>query len=128
MKCLDSSFLVDILRGLEETKRIYTKIKGERLVVPAVVAFELYRGLSWSRNVNVEEALIEKELSQVDVVPFTIDGARIAGLVSRQIHQRGSPISPVDAMVAATAMTAGCELVTRDKGFKDVKGLKLILY
>lgn len=128
VKCLDTNFLIDILRGSTEARKAYEGFAGEKIIVPSIAAFELYSGLVFSSNPDKELAAIEKELSILTITSFSKSEAFIGGQIVYQMKRKGTQISAMDAMIAATAITNGCELVTRDKNLAKVHGLRVINY
>ena len=128
VKCLDTNFLIDVLQGRPDAKKVYESFVGEKIIVPSIAAFELYSGLVYSSNPTKELAGIETELSLLTMASFTKNEALTGGQIVYQMKKKGTPISAMDAMIAATAITNNCGLVTRDKNFKNIHGLQVVNY
>ena len=130
MKCLDTDFLVAILRGKETAERKMVEMDREgRHSTTAINAFELFYGAykSNQRLTNVEKtkALLER----VDVLPFELDSSERAGEILAELSARGDSIDFRDAMIAGIARANGLSLVTRNKEhFARVKELKVELW
>lgn len=130
MKCLDTDFLVAILRGKEDAERKMSEMDREgRHSTTAINTFELFYGAckSAQRLINVErtKALLER----VDILPLELDSSERAGEILADLTARGDSIDFRDAMIAGIAKANGLTLVTRNKEhFARVKELKVELW
>lgn len=127
MKCLDTDFLVGVLRGRIEAEHKMTELDAQgRCGTTSVNAFELFYGAhrSSEERRNVEET--KKLLERLNVFPFDTEASEEAGENLANLAKRGEAIDYRDAMVASIAKINGLTLVTRNKGhFSRVKGLAL---
>jgi tRNA(fMet)-specific endonuclease VapC len=130
VKCLDTDFLVAILRGIEMAERKMVELDREgRHSTTTVNAFELFYGAykSNQRLTNVEKT--KALLDRVDVLPFELDSSERAGEILADLSARGDSIDFRDAMIAGIARTNGLSLVTRNKDhFARVKELKIEIW
>jgi len=130
VKCLDTDFLVAILRGKEDAERKMSEMDREgRHSTTAINTFELFYGAckSAQRLINVErtKALLER----VDILPLELDSSERAGEILADLTARGDSIDFRDAMIAGIAKANGLTLVTRNKEhFARVKELKVELW
>jgi tRNA(fMet)-specific endonuclease VapC len=61
------------------------------------------------------------------VLPFDEAAARAAATVRRTLEQAGSPIGPLDTLIAGTAIAHSVVLVTHNaREFSRVRGLKMV--
>jgi predicted nucleic acid-binding protein len=127
VKCLDTDFLVAILRGKETAERKMVELDREgRHNTTAINAFELFYGAykSNQRLTNVEKT--KAILERVDVLPFELDSSERAGAILAELSARGDSIDFRDAMIAGIAKANGLSLVTRNKEhFARVKELEI---
>jgi predicted nucleic acid-binding protein len=130
VKCLDTDFLVAILRGKEIAERKMVAMDREgRHSTTAINAFELFYGACKSNqrltNVEKTKALLER----IDVLPFELDSSERAGEILAELSARGDSIDFRDAIIAGIARANGLTLVTRNKEhFARVKELKIELW
>lgn len=128
---LDTSFVVDVIRGHEKAGRLFRILEQESAVlgVSAATAYELFTGVARSETPGSEERKVEQFIESLALLPFELPTARIAGLLASQLTKRGSALGVVDLFIAATALEHGEPLVTRDrKDYERVPGLKLLSY
>lgn len=65
-------------------------------------------------------------LEAVTVLPFARAEAQTAARVRAELERRGTPIGPLDLLIAGTALAHGATLVTRNTAeFSRVPGLAL---
>ncbi len=137
MKCLDTTFLVDLVQDPRRIQDIVTRL-GESSEVLSTTAINLYEALVGAYTVKDRrkgakiEDKIEKAVARMEVLPLREDdareGARIAGRLRRQGIQVG-----VDVLVASIAIGHGCEgVVTRNvdhfKAIERLTGLEVLPY
>lgn len=125
--CLETTFLVDFLRGRERAIKMYEKIRGHRLETTSITAWEILRG---PKVVGREEEykIAVRLLERLRVLPFTMNSARIAADIEAELRKKGREINLVDLLIAAVAIENGSRLVTRDEGYERINGLKVELY
>jgi predicted nucleic acid-binding protein len=62
------------------------------------------------------------------VVPFDVQVARVHAEIWAQLASRGDVVGERDLMIAATAISIGYSLATRDRGLSKVPGLSIELW
>lgn len=119
---LDTSVLIDHLREYKPATDFLETVfnSGVLVTISAVTEMELYAGKS-VENSSIEEAVL-KFLKLFKVVPVTSNIARQAGRLLR--HHRHQGLTPIDAIIASTAVEYNANLITRNiKHFRMVKGI-----
>lgn len=97
-------------------------IHSDRVVLSAVVLFELYAGAHDSRRRR--EQLEELDSLALPLLPFDATDARAAGEIKADLKRKGRPIGPYDILIAGQARARGLTVVTRNVGeFRRVEGL-----
>jgi len=121
MVCLDTTFLIDLLReghaGSEGAARrkLGTMVKeGERVCTTMVNVAELFAGLAIARDPHDEERILAKLLGTLEILPFDLDAARKYGLLYGQLRVSGGMVGGLDLMIAAIATSRGERLLTRN--------------
>lgn len=128
MRCFDSTFLVDYLRGEETAISKIRELKeaSERLSTPSVAAAELLVGAHYRGGRELARTL--EFLEQLDILPFDLTEAAEAGRLGAESMRRGAPLGGNDLLVAATARSHQGILVSRDAVFAMVPGLAVEPY
>ncbi|HIJ97600.1 TPA: PIN domain-containing protein [archaeon] len=122
----DTSFVIDVMAG--ETKAV-EKLKeviknGEPEIVTAPTIFELFSGLAQSSKPELERKKILSALSRMTVWHLEAEAAERGGEVDGLLIKSGNQIDPIDSMIAGIAFSKGEKILTRDKHFSKVAGLK----
>lgn len=109
---VDSSVLVAHLRGASKSNDF---LEGEQrrgaIVVPAFVAWELWKGASTIR----EKAGAHELLGSVD--PFSAPMAQIAGDMHTRLATVGRTPPAFDLLIASHALFHGLPLATEDRDY-----------
>jgi tRNA(fMet)-specific endonuclease VapC len=98
---------------------------GAKIVVPAIVSFELWYGVAKSARPALNAQLLETFLSgPVVELSFNDEDARVAGSIRAGLEASGKPIGAYDLLIAGQALAGQFTLVTANVSeFSRVKGL-----
>ena len=131
MVCLDTSFLVDLLRGKEDVRTMLDILqeRAEEMSVATPSIMELSKGASLGNNPLEEKEKIQRLFSSLLVLNFDRECAVKAGEIEADLRKKGQMIEIEDIMIAAIALQHGESLVTRNiKHFEKIEGLKIERY
>jgi tRNA(fMet)-specific endonuclease VapC len=124
---LDTSTLIEIERGTLDLEKAAGEA-NEPVGMAAITACELLRGVAklpaGVRRARSERWL-EALLSVVPVVDYDLDIARVHAALWAELSALGRSLGAHDLMIAATAISLGFELATRDAAFRAVPDLVL---
>ena len=132
MKILDSTLLIDLLRGDPGAVKKVAEIEdnGEVATTPINI-YEVVFGIYKSTG-NHEKRISEvrKLLTRMETYPFDDKSAEEAGRMLGELVRDGVTVNALDVFIAAIAMTNGCEsVVTRNKShFNMIPGLNVETY
>ena len=118
--CVDTDILIDYLRGLENARIFLLEAsKTTVLSISVISVVEIYSGAE-TKNLQ-KKKMIDLFLQNFRIIPVSIEVARFAGELRRDYRR---PFA--DMIVAATALTHGLELVTKNtKHFRAIQMLEL---
>jgi len=126
---IDSSVLIAAERGLLEIDEISVSLAKEDVALSAVTASELLHGLHRARTAaqrHRRQAFVEGLLAQLPVIPFDLTVARVHASLWAGLSGRGVAVGERDLMIAATAISKGYSIATRDeRSFPRIPGLKV---
>jgi tRNA(fMet)-specific endonuclease VapC len=126
MVCLDTSFLVALIRREEPAERKLEELlsRGERLSTTPITVCELFKGVYRSSRRLLEAERVKGLLGYLEVLSFSVDAYERYGKLVAAEPLHGSPIGDMDAMIAAIALTHSESVLTMNlRHFERVPGL-----
>jgi tRNA(fMet)-specific endonuclease VapC len=128
MFCLDANAVIAAItkRSPAVDSRLQAELqRGTRILIPAIVLFELRYGIANSARRAANERLLEVFLSaRIETPAFDAGDAAEAADIRAYLRRRGTPIGPYDILIAAQARRHGATLVTGNmREFARVPGL-----
>ena len=127
MTCLETDFLVDILRGNRLAIQLLEKLVkgGEPLAVTPVTATELFDG-AFRTGKQAEITKVDEIMSNLTLLEFDFPAARQAGELLAALSEKGQKIGDLDTLTAAIVLRHGHVLVTKNKKhFQKIHGLAI---
>jgi predicted nucleic acid-binding protein len=125
---LDTSFLIDLLRGEESVEEVTDISASSTFFVTPVSVMELYEGVCLAASAG-ERREVERLLDGLRELEFTNAAAKRAGEVNAELHEDGQPIDVEDVMIAAVALENDESVVTRNTDhFDRIEGLETVTY
>lgn len=101
------------------------RLEGDEFCTSIVVACEIRYGAAKKGSARLE-AIVDRMLSQIDVLPLDTESDRHYGELRWNLEQDGQPIGPNDLFIAAHARSLGLTLVTGNtREFSRVPGLRV---
>jgi tRNA(fMet)-specific endonuclease VapC len=129
--CLDTTFLIDHLRGLPDAVHKAGEMKetGSYLCTTPINAFELYIGAERSQRPRDFTAL-EGLLADIQILSFGKGEAQEAASIIADLMRKGKMIEMRDALIAGCMLKNGCiTIITRNVGdFSRIEKLEVIEY
>ncbi len=126
MKCLDSDFLIAVLRGDKDAVAEIVKLDEEgEFSTTAINAYEILFGAKKSAmKVGIEET--RKLLSKMPILQLDEKASEKASDMHAELSSRGQQIDLRDIFIAAIAVSNECKVVTRNiKDFSRIKGVTI---
>jgi tRNA(fMet)-specific endonuclease VapC len=121
---LDTNIITAWLKG---EANIADRIeKAATVYIPIVVLGELYYGATHSTRVYKNIAILKKLSNRYRLLVIDEATAVEYGKIKSALRKKGAPIPENDIWIAAIAFRHKLSLVTRDKHFNQVNGLKVI--
>lgn len=128
MKCLDSTFCIDLANGVDAARmkaEAFAEV-GERLAIPAPALTEFLVGAFHQGGRRLSEALAF--VSELEVLETTETISIAAAKLGGECSRRGQPVGSLDLLIAATANHHHAPLLSRDKDFARIPNLTLETY
>ncbi|VVB95615.1 tRNA(fMet)-specific endonuclease VapC [uncultured archaeon] len=131
MTCLDTDFIIDLLRRKSEAERKLEDLtaEGDKLTTTPLNASELYKG-AYNSSRPIEEAKkVRHLLDTLDILEFSSAASETFGKLSIELQRKGNDIGDFDLLIASIALTHGEPLLTKNaKHFSKVPGLAVESY
>ena len=84
------------------------------MCISSITYGELMHGVEKSQAVERNRAAITLFLSSISILPFDSDAAEKYGAVRADLERKGTPIGPMDMLIAGHARSRGLILVTNN--------------
>ncbi|MCC3565920.1 MULTISPECIES: type II toxin-antitoxin system VapC family toxin [unclassified Microcoleus] len=126
MYVLDTNTLIYYFKGQGQVAQNIANVSPQEIVISAIVIFELQVGIAKSNSPAKRTQQLQQFLSRVSVIAFDRDAAVAAAIIGAQLEQQGTPIGPIDVLIAGTAVALQGTLVTHNvKEFSRISGLAI---
>ena len=106
-------------------KRLQTKAVGD-VGISSITLAELRHGVAKSTRRDQNRAALDRFLLPLDIAAFDDLAADLYGTVRADLETAGTPIGPLDTLIAGHAVSLNVVLVTHNVAeFRRVTGLRL---
>ncbi|HXQ94998.1 MAG TPA: type II toxin-antitoxin system VapC family toxin [Thermoplasmata archaeon] len=128
MRCLESTFCIDLLRGDPDAARRIRELEaaGERLAVAAPTLTEVLVGAHLQGGRRLADAL--EFTAQLEVLEVSAEIALEAARLGGECARKGGHVSNLDLLIGATAKHHHAILMTRDADFSRIPGVLVEAY
>ena len=98
----------------------------DELCISSITYAELVHGVEKSQAVDRNRLALTLFLSNIPIIPFDDKAAEVYGDIRAKLEGKGTPIGPMDMLIAAHAKSMGYIMVTNNtKEFQRVDDLVL---
>lgn len=129
MILIDTSVLIDLTKN-EADDTVKSHVDAQLCAISVITHAEARLGflLAAKNLADPQRELFKHFLSvyQITILPVEQQVANANVRIQRTLMQIGQKLSPFDALIAATALTHNLPLLTSDRDFSRVPGLKLL--
>ncbi|MBQ6025208.1 MAG: type II toxin-antitoxin system VapC family toxin [Lachnospiraceae bacterium] len=102
------------------------EVEPEDVCVSSVTYAELVHGVEKSVAVEKNRLALSMLLANIEILDFDVDAADCYGKIRADLEKKGTPIGPLDMMIAGHAQSLGYTVVTNNvKEFSRVPDLKI---
>ncbi|MEM2088591.1 MAG: type II toxin-antitoxin system VapC family toxin [Thermoproteota archaeon] len=115
-----------ILRILSNRELLDALNVSEEVRITSVTAYELLRGAMYinitsrrDRELNVILSLI----SELNIIPFTSEDAKIASYIWAKLKEAGKVVSDADILIASICTSNNEKLLTLDEDYEKIKSV-----
>jgi tRNA(fMet)-specific endonuclease VapC len=123
---VDTDVCIAILNRDDRVRHHLIQQRPAELRMSAITLAELRFGIAKSAQTKRAAANLRVLLSRVGVVPFDEAATERYGTLRALLERRGSPIGPLDTLIASHALSLCWALATHNtREFRRVPGLKV---
>lgn len=126
MHLLDTDTSIRLMRYQPSFVKRLAALRAPEVFISTITYHELYYGALHSGNPDRHFKLLETLTDTVTVLPFTRSSATRSAEVRESLAARGTPIGPLDTLIAGHSLEHELTLVTGNtREFSRVEGLRL---
>jgi len=126
MYLLDTNTIIYFFKGIGNVANNLFMHSPKDIFVPSIVIYELEVEVAKSNNPKKRKEQLTLFLEQINIIDFTLKEAKCAALIRADLEKLGTPIGPIDTLIAASAKANNLILITNNtKEFKRVDNLKI---
>ncbi|MGA9306762.1 MAG: type II toxin-antitoxin system VapC family toxin [Candidatus Sulfotelmatobacter sp.] len=123
---LDTNAVSYIIKGVfPHVRERLLKVPISEVGISVVTEAELRFGVARLPQATKLAIVIEEFLLRIEVLPWDSPAARHYARLRAALEEHGEPMGNLDLMIAAEALAIGAILVSNDRVFRRVKGLKV---
>lgn len=123
---LDTNIASFMIRGMNtklETK--VRKISINSLCISTITQAELLYGLERKPHASTLKQLVEQFLIYPNILSWDSNAAEQYSVLRANLEKKGTPLSNLDTMIAAHALSVNAILVTNDNAFSRINKLRI---
>ena len=123
---LDTNICIYLIK--HKPLQVFEKLQEhnpDEICISAVTYAELVHSVEKSKAVERNRLALTILLSNIEILDFDMNAAEEYGRIRADLEKKGTPIGPLDMMIAGHAKSLGYTVVTNNVGeFKRVEGLQ----
>ena len=102
-------------------------VESEIIYISTIVIGELFAGFHGGEKLTQNKEELRSFLSKdgVEIINVTVETAEIFGEIKAGLSKKGKMIPLNDIWIAAHSIETGSKLITYDKHFKSISGLRI---
>lgn len=124
---LDTNICIYVIKHKPE--KVFQKLQEvdpSDVCISSVTYAELVHGVEKSAAVDKNRLALSILLANIEILDFDVNAAEGYGKIRADLEKNGTPIGPLDMMIAGHARSLDYTVVTNNvKEFKRVSGLKI---
>ncbi|MEA1920420.1 MAG: type II toxin-antitoxin system VapC family toxin [Campylobacterota bacterium] len=127
MYLLDTNSIVYFFKGMGEVSKNLFSHSPKDIFIPSIVLYELEVGIAKSNNSKKRKEQLSLLLEEIQIIDFCEKEAKESAIIRAALEKLGTPIGPMDTLIAGCAKANNLTLVTNNtKEFKRVDDLIIV--
>jgi len=126
MFALDTNSLIYYFKDVGGVAERLRHCSPSQIGIPIIVLYEIETGIAKSPQPQKRRNQLALLLAATSVLPFDHEAARRSAVLRATMEAAGTPLGPMDTLIAGIALAQRATLVTNNtREFGRVAGLKL---
>jgi tRNA(fMet)-specific endonuclease VapC len=127
MFLLDTNSVIYFFKGMGKVSQNLFSHSPADIFIPSIVLYELEVGIAKSNDPEKRRKQLKLFLEQIQMIDFGEKEAKESALIRAALEKRGTPIGPIDTLIAGCAKANRLTLVTHNtKEFERVKEIAIV--
>lgn len=122
---LDTNTVSHLIKAHPQVTQRLLAVPISSLCISVITEGELRFGLAKRPEAKRLHQAVHELLIRVDVLPWDRETAQTYGSVRAQLEQQGKTLASLDLLIAAHALHTEAILVTSDRAFRQLPGLRV---
>lgn len=122
MILIDTSAAIDLLKGNEKGLKIKQYIESDVIATSTITINEVLIGAE-----GPQKPVVHDFIKTLQIFPFDTAAAYKSVGVEESLMKKGKPIGKLDIFIASICLVHDVKLLTTDKDFMHVTGLKAVV-
>lgn len=122
---LDTNMVSHFIKGVHNVRDKVVSVPMSELGISAITEGELLFGIAKKPDAKQLSLIVHEFLIRVDVLPWDSAIAACYGKLRADMQKKGKILGNLDLLIAAHALALGIVLITNDRAFSQVDGLKI---
>jgi tRNA(fMet)-specific endonuclease VapC len=122
---LDTNMVSHFIKGDHNVRDRVISVPMSELAISVITEGELLFGLAKRPDAKQLGIVVHEFLIRVDVLPWDSAAAACYGTLRADSQKKGRGLGNLDLLIAAHALSLGIVLITNDRAFTQVDGLKI---
>lgn len=126
MYLLDTNTLIYFFKGFGNVAEMLFSKSPKDIAISTSTLYEIEVGIAKSSNPQKRKKQLESFVSRITILPFDSKEAKASAKIRAALEKQGTPIGPLDNLIAGTAFSFNAIFVTHNaKQFSKVEGLTI---
>ena len=127
MFAIDSNTLICYFKGEGRVMARMSARAPSEIGIPVIVLYELETGIAKSQQPQKRRKQLDALLAVTKILSLDRAAARRSASLRATLEKAGTPLGPMDFLIAGIALAQDATLVTRNSGeFSRVAGLRTV--
>ena len=127
MKCLDSTFVIDLLRNDPVAVAKAKQLEGNEFAITPIIAHEVMIGVFFTKPKFAQKAM--ELLRSLRILDLSFASATTSASIGAALRKAGREVGDGDLLTVGAMLANECDtIITRDADFKRIKGITVETY